>query len=270
MLRTMLTQLCPPMLVHAWRRLSRTASLEENEIQRLRGLESRGETSLLGKPFVFLEPKTFLGLYRGIFKDQHYRFRTQKSVPYIVDCGANIGVSVAFWKSLYPHARIMAIEPDPVHCNVLRTNCAYLDDVVIHEAAAWTNAGEMPFYSVSSLGGHLSAVSPRTESRVHTVKTIRLRDFLTQPVDLLKLDIEGAEVDVLLDCAPTLRNVERLFVEHHSFRNKPQRLAEMFKVLESAGFRMHVHVELPASMPFVERPIVNEKDLRLAVFAFRE
>ena len=49
--------------------------------------------------------------------------------------------------------------------------------------------------------------------------TCRLRDYLTQRVDLLRLDIQGAEVDVLLDCADLLGHVQYLAVDYHSVLN---------------------------------------------------
>ena len=65
----------------------------------------------------------------------------------------------------------------------------------------------------------------------------RLRNLLERKVQLLKLDIEGAELEVLRDCGARLQNVERLFVEHHSFLGRPQQLGEFFGILEAAGFR---------------------------------
>jgi hypothetical protein len=75
---------------------------------------------------------------------------------------------------------------------------------------------------------------------------------------------------VLLDCADRLQNVKKIVVEHHSFIDRPQNIGAFIGVLETAGFRVHVHTELPASAPFLERPVINGKDLRLVIFAFRD
>ena len=86
--------------------------------------------------------------------------------------------------------------------------------------------------------------------RIHTdgdgpsiieIETVRLWNFLNRPVDFLKMDIEGSEVDVLIDCADRLSNVRALFVEYHSFDGQPQRLEELLRVLTAAGFRYYVH-----------------------------
>ncbi len=53
-----------------------------------------------------------------------------------------------------------------------------------------------------------------------TVGAVRLRDLLTEPVDLLKMDIEGAAVDVLMDCADRLLLIKRLVVEYQFFEGQ--------------------------------------------------
>ena len=68
------------------------------------------------------------------------------------------------------------------------------------------------------------------------VSTVRLRDYLAQRVDMLKLDIEGAETDVMLDVSDRLRDVHNIFVEYHSFADRPQRLDELTRRAAQTGF----------------------------------
>ena len=56
---------------------------------------------------------------------------------------------------------------------------------------------------------------------------------------LLKLDVEGAEYDVLADCSEALRNVERMIVEVHAFDSKDH-VGKMLKLLEDVGFRYSI------------------------------
>ena len=48
-----------------------------------------------------------------IFRREQYRFETDAPAPFIVDCGANIGMATLYFKSLYPDATVLAFEPDP-------------------------------------------------------------------------------------------------------------------------------------------------------------
>jgi hypothetical protein len=77
-------------------------------------------------------------------------------------------------------------------------------------------------------------------------------------------------MEVLRDCKNLLCNMERIFVEQHSFLEAPQQLSEFFEILENAGFRLNVQVDIPAKQPFVKRYIYNKKDSWINVFGFRK
>ncbi len=76
-------------------------------------------------------------------------------------------------------------------------------------------------------------------------------------------------VSVLGSMARELTDVNNIFVEYHSFYDRPQRLSTLFSVLEKAGFRLHARPDLPALQPFMDRPIINKKDFRLNVFGIK-
>ena len=78
----------------------------------------------------------------------------------------------------------------------------------------------MRFYTDSGLGGR---VEMEYGERIPTkVKTVRLKNFLHRSIDFLKIDIEGAEYEVLKDCEEFLFNVDKIFVEYHSIYNEEQ------------------------------------------------
>src|SRR6266487_3582389 len=63
--------------------------------------------------FSFINENEFEGMYNETFKYNQYRFTADTSAPFILDCGSNIGVSVVYFKTLYPQAKIIAFEPSP-------------------------------------------------------------------------------------------------------------------------------------------------------------
>ena len=64
------------------------------------------------------------------------------------------------------------------------------------------------------------------------VETVRLADYLAgTKYDLVKLDIESAEADVIVDCGDTLRNVNNLVIEFHLTNSKPRDLARTLETL---------------------------------------
>ena len=100
--------------------------------------------------------------------------------------------------------------------------------------------------------------------------TCRLRDYLTERVDLLRLDIQGAEVDVLLDCADLLGHVQCLAVDYHSILKRPQRLDELAGLLARVGFRMDFRAAPQSQRPLMYHGVEGGIDAQIHIFAFRE
>ncbi len=224
----------------------------------------------MGPELQVTDGQSFVAAYRAYFQKESYRFPATSPTPLIIDGGANVGVGVRYWKRLHPTARVIAFECDPASFAALQRNTADLHDVTLRPEALWTENGTMEFAAVGADGGHLTAVGTGNRPpQTLRVSATRLRDLLTEPVDLLKLDIEGAETDVLLDCHDRLSCVRHLFVEYHSFADRPQRLGLFFGALEQAGFRVHAHPDCWSQQPFISCPVSNGKDFRLNVFCFR-
>ena len=228
-----------------------------------------GITTVFGHPFAYVDSASFLSTYAEIFDQGIYAFSTASDMPYILDCGANIGLSVLFFKQCCPNSRIVAFEPDPEICRVLETNIANfnLTNMRAVEKAVWSSETTLEFLVEGADGGRVINIDENFPRR--TVKTVRLRDYLVEHVDLLKIDIEGAESEVLVDIADRLDCVERIFVEYHSFADRAQSLSSIVAILSDAGFRLHFHPCSIAPHPFVEIPSHFGMDMQLNIFGTR-
>lgn len=226
-------------------------------------------TDLLGFTVTAADNFSFMSMSREIFRRQIYCFKTDATAPRILDLGANIGLSVFYFKQLYPKARITAFEPDPAIFDILKQNIlqAGYSDVELVNKAVWNVETTLPFRRDGSDAGRLGR--GQSELPVVQVPTTRLGAYLGVKVDLLKMDIEGAEVDVIADCATNLRSVERLFVEFHSFKGRPQRLGELASVLETAGFRLWVENLASCPSPFISHEEYMDMDMQLNVHGAR-
>ena len=120
------------------------------------------------------------------------------------------------------------------------------------------------------ISGSLTGTADKPLESIESVRTVRLRDYLDRTIDMLKMDIEGAEVDVISDCADQLHNVKNLSVEYHSFSGQKQRVDEIFKVLIESGFRLHVLHEYPAMPPLIAPKERQGMDLQLVIFGYRD
>ena len=202
--------------------------------------------------------------------DEIYRFRSDIPNPRILDCGANVGLSIIYFKHLYPEAEIIAFEPDARIFETLERNVRVFGfaDVALRCEAVWKENGALNFVPDGGFGGRTEAGA--LTSAAASVKAVRLRDFLDKPVSLLKIDIEGAELDVIEDCRDHLAGVERLFVEFHGRRAEPQRLDAMLAFFSRAGFRYCIKEAFSIAHPFIpeerQQPIY---DLQLNIFGTR-
>ncbi len=242
------------------------------EIRRLELLPryQPGWTTVRGTPVHYVDALTFLPMRKSIFEDEIYRYVSLEEKPKIIDGGANIGLAILYWKRLYPHAEIEAFEPDPSVFQVLQENIKAwrFEGITLHQRALWKQNETLTFSSEGSDAGSLAQGAPASKA-IH-VEAIRLQEKLHQPVDFLKLDIEGAEVPVLEDCEEELKNVAHLFVEYHGYWNRPQELQKLLSVLEKSGFRTHIQSDLSARHPFVARDCRGSMDVTLNIFAYRE
>lgn len=229
------------------------------------------KTGCFGFPFTMVDKSSFLYMHDEIFVKEIYRFVSAKRSPLIIDCGANIGVSLIYFKKLYPGARLIAFEPDPKIFETLAGNVkasGYADIELVNKGLS-DKDGTMSFFAEGSDGGRLATRDDK--NNLIEVKTVRLSEFLSEEVDLLKIDIEGSEFKVLTECAHRLGNVRELFIEYHSLHDAPQNLAGLLSILEATGFRYYIQsVGIASANPFMEIKTYLGYDLQLNIFAYRD
>lgn len=229
---------------------------------------THGHTRVAGIKIVFSDNAGVIHSAREVFSDEVYRFNARTDTPHIIDAGANIGLSILYFKRLNPKATIVAYEPDAAIFQLLRQNTVGLDGVELHQAAAWIEDTELTFYTEGSLAGSVE-IDFAGAGKPMTVKAERLRDEIAKrPVDFLKIDIEGAENSVLFDIEDQLDHVDHLFFEYHSTPGKPQQLADLLALVQRRGFRYSINGAHGPRYPFIQT-VSQGFDLQLNVLCFR-
>ena len=238
--------LTPSMEEAAWRRACRVAE----RTPRL----THGEIALGPYSLRYSDLLTFCPQWHDIFVLGSLAFETRDPTPRILDCGANVGLASLFYKRRYPAARITAFEADPAIAALLAHNVRAngAEDIEVVAAAVWTQAGEITFQADGADAGAVSSPDGARGGAAMRVPAIRLADWLSRErIDLLKLDIEGAEVEVLTDCEGVLDHVNAILLEVHEFDPGRRRCPELLQLLGRCGFAYAVaHVTpLPDRAP---------------------
>lgn len=199
----------------------------------------RRSATVFGYRMHFRDMATFVFLYEEIFLGQHYRLHSDQDAPNIIDAGANIGLTVIYFKTLYPRSTILCFEPDPENFRFLTQNVKEnrLSDVTIRQAALSDRPGALTLYG-DNISASIDAHAPEGAKGVD-VPADTLSKYLAHPVDLLKMDIEGAEGTVLKEAAARLPQIRRIALEFHQFHDTA-RLPDLLRIFEQSGHRYDI------------------------------
>lgn len=175
---------------------------------------------LSGMCVTFYSYASLLYLFEEIFIDEVYRFNASSPSPLILDCGSNIGLSVLYFKRLYPQSYITAFEPDRNSFALLKKNIGdnKLTDVAIHNLALGNISETRKFFLNTEPGSiNNSLIKSDKSAGVDNVDTALLSEYIKTPVDLIKIDTEGAEGEIVHDLCRSgkIDQVNQLFFEYH-------------------------------------------------------
>lgn len=178
----------------------------------------------------------YYGGFCGVFIHEEYScesilgFKPQR----ILDLGANIGMTAVYFSGVWPDAQYLCVEPDPRNLELLRLNLAQNSlPAQVVEGAVGARPGRLellfdddPTCSTlltSGLHGHTRGI----EVEVTTVEEVLDRAGWDD-IDLLKIDIEGAEEDLLSGSPAWLDRVKAIIIEIHP-NTTPEKIAGYLK-----------------------------------------
>lgn len=180
--------------------------------------------NIFGNSIAFNSYETFLYSFKEIFIYQVYCFTITQKSPTIVDCGSNIGLSVLFFKLICPDAKVLAFEPEPQNVGFLQRNVFnnQLENVLVYPLALSNKVGEELFRKNNVEEGSLrgSLFSFRGNENTIKVQTAMLSQYINEPVALVKMDIEGAELLVIeeLILKDKMHFIDQLILEYHQVK----------------------------------------------------
>jgi FkbM family methyltransferase len=225
--------------------------------------------------FRFPDAASFAYIYKEVFIEQIYKFDTDKPNPFIIDCGANMGLSVLYFKEHYPGSRVIAFEPERTIFSYLQKNVENLglQNVDLQNKAVWSRNETLLFSDEGADASRISALNGDGKGfkSSYEVQAVKLSDYIDREVDLLKIDIEGAETEVIHEIEPRLDRVKNIFIEYHSPQQETQRLGEILALLTRNNFRYYVDTtDRMRRRPFIDKDTFLSFDAFLNIYAIRQ
>lgn len=173
-----------------------------------------------------------------IFNQEIYKIELNTNTPTIFDLGSHLGFSILYFKMNYPDAKIVGFEPNPNIFPLLEENIYgnNMKDIELHNVAIGSKNEIREFnidnqydaFSTSSF--KQNAWNGKQRTTKISVKTEKLSKYIISPIDLMKMDIEGAEKEVLTELEQTdrLKYIRNIVVECHN--------VDITEILKRNGF----------------------------------
>jgi FkbM family methyltransferase len=169
---------------------------------------------------------------------------TYKDVNYVMDVGANMGFLSILFAAAWPEAEVHALEPSQLNFGYLTHNTEGFPNIVRRMMGAYYQKGYMKLALPPSTGPNINtgqlSIYGDGEDNVETIEVGRLDDIADRPVDFLKLDVEGAEIDAM-EGAPRILSEDKpiLMVEIRGYvLERAQRTPEeVFEYIVDRGYK---------------------------------
>jgi FkbM family methyltransferase len=213
-----------------------------NSISLMRNLRKEGYFSLRhnGKEFFLRGNTVDFVVFNSIFGKGEYNFEIGFKPEFIIDAGAYIGVSAVYFHQKYPGAKIIAVEPEKSNFELLVRNTKPYKNILCVNAGIY---GEDVSLVISDSAAEKYAFrverSTSAEESVpgYTIETL-MKEFHLSHIDILKIDIEGAEYSVFSHGTDAwLAGVRVLAAELHEFIHTG--VSELvLGVLKGSGFKI--------------------------------
>jgi len=187
-------------------------------------------------PSSFMIPTSAFWLRNDLEKHNPFEHLELPRSATVMDCGAYIG-TFAIACVEQGAAYVTCYEAAPKNAAMLRQNCSRYQQIGVIEAALVASNDSTVSLNLSGFSGANSILPQTRRMKFIEVSAVNFRrSLLTLRPSVLKLDVEGAEYDLLASLCPgDLRSVRSLFIEFHPIANREQRIADVRRYLEESG-----------------------------------
>jgi FkbM family methyltransferase len=170
-----------------------------------------------------------ISVFNGIFRWLEYGWDLDRKPQTIIDGGAYIGLSAIYFTMRYPGVRVIAVEASEQNFDLLVRNTSAFPNIQPVHAALWPQPGSLVLTDPGTgLWGlqvkeavSPDGAAPGTGELADSVRAITIGDIIREHgldrIDLLKVDIEGAEKELFGEPGPWLDQVDAICIELHDW-----------------------------------------------------
>ena len=160
----------------------------------------------------------------------------------IVDLGAYVGYTVAHFAYLYPKSLIIAVELDKDNIKIASQNIKFFQArCELKHAAVWSKNGHVAYGGEEEWGFHVFDQDSDIGTSIKRAPARTLdsifEEYNLENVDYLKMDIEGAEANVLKGPMNWIKFVQSMKIEVHPQFNPEATAENCMQILQSLGFK---------------------------------
>jgi FkbM family methyltransferase len=207
-------------------------------------------------PIYYRPGESDLAAFLQIFTHKEYEsIGALPSDALIIDCGANVGYSSAWFATRFPLAKVISLEPDAGNFAVLERNLAQFGSRVrAVRGAVWSRECGLVFDRSGYRDGlswsirvREALVGETPEVRAYDIPSLMRMENASR-IALLKIDIERAEIELFSAASRGwISNCDKIAIELHD--QECERV--FFEAIENEGFRIARARELT----ICERPV---------------
>lgn len=202
-------------------------------------LKIKGSVNGQSKDLLLRNNTTDFSIFRQIFISKDYDLNFIFEPETIIDAGAYTGLSTVFFALKYPKCKIISIEPDSDNYLLLEKNVKNLTNVISLNKALWSESTNLTIIKPDNYHkDSISVIENYTDSN-NVIKSVCIADLIKthdlKKIDILKMDIEGAEFNVFSRNYHWIDLVRVIIIELHDY-NKEGASSAFFKVISNLGF----------------------------------
>jgi FkbM family methyltransferase len=204
------------------------------------------ETKNIKYPLKLRNGTVDIGVCKLVLVNREYDVQANKLPQIILDAGANIGCASIWFANKYPDAKIISIEAQQENFELLKENVFPYKNIIPIHAAIWNESGIFLDIELED-GKYQDGFTVKETNKNGSVKSITIdkimQDFNLERIDILKMDIEGAEKEVFEKPEKWINKVGTILIELHE-RKKKGCLKNFYAVINEMNFNIWNQGEL--------------------------